>query len=82
MYGIGGRRLDSAERERIVTAYFQHGMSAADKIAVNEFGLSPNYAYKLLNARGLLPRGLEDGGRQRRQIATHVRRRRDYPYVG
>jgi hypothetical protein len=62
-WSIGGRRLNNAERNLIVDFYLTCGKATADKIAVELFGLSPDYAYKLLNSRGLLPRGPEEGGR-------------------
>lgn len=52
----GGPRIGNGDRERIITVYFQHGKEAADEIAVKEYKLSTGYVYKLMNARGLLPR--------------------------
>jgi transposase-like protein len=62
----GGRRLNNAERQRIIDAYLNDGKSVADRIATEEYGLSETYAYTLLNARGLIPRGAEPGGRHAR----------------
>lgn len=53
---VGGRRIGNAERDRIITAYLDFGKSAADEIAVGEYKLAADYAYKLVNSRGLLPR--------------------------
>lgn len=53
---VGGRRIGNADRERIITAYLDFGRWAADEIAVGEYKLAADYAYKLVNSRGLLPR--------------------------
>jgi hypothetical protein len=54
IWQTGGPRQTNAQREEILQAYLNR---PADGIALAvSRGLSPDYAYKLAHARGLIPR--------------------------
>lgn len=48
-------RLSKEQRDEILRTYFEQSPEAASQLAVGR-GLSPNYAYKLVHERGLIPR--------------------------